>query len=272
MKMKSKSKQEPETLEQFLAKVEDFSTRIDSLAENVSKLKSVNNRILNEPSQTEREKHLSCQAEIISENKIVGRKLKKEIEEEKSKLSKQNQSGTEKTIKETQLQTTLKRFLAVWTEYNNVQVEIRDNSKKVLLRNMRIVDPNSSLTAEELEAKLDEGDVTVVSSFINETNQAKEDLKLLQGRHKEFVKLEKGILEIHEMFLDLHHLVETQGEVVDRIDLQVGQARDQVESGREQLSQARRSRSSARRKKFILAAILAGVALVVIIILLVSFL
>ena len=270
--MKSKSKQGPETLEQFLAKIEDFSRRIDSLAENVSKLKSVNNRILNEPSQTEREKHLSCQREIMSENKIVGRKLKKDIEEEKNKLSKQDHSGAEKTIKTTQLQTTSKRFLAVWTEYNNVQVEIRDSSKKALLRKMRIIDPNSSLKPEQLEAKLDEGDVTVLSSFIKESNQAKEELKLLQSRHNEFVKLEKGILEIHEMFLDLHHLVETQGEVVDRIDLQVGQARDQVERGRDQLGQARRSQKSARRKKFILAAILAGVALVVIIILLVSFL
>ena len=137
---------------------------------------------------------------------------------------------------------------------------------------MRIVDPNSSLTAEQLETKLDEGDVTVVSFIIKESNQAKEDLKLLQNRHKEFVKLEKGIFEIQEMFLDLHHMVETQGEMVDRIDLQVGLARDQAESGREQLGQARRSRSSARRKKFILAAILAGVALVVIVILLISFL
>ena len=160
----------------------------------------------------------------------------------------------------------------MWTEYNNVQVEIRDSSKKALLRKMRIIDPNNSLKPEELEAKLDEGDVTVLSSFIKESNQAKEELKLLQSRHNEFVKLEKGILEIHEMFLDLHHLVETQGEVVDRIDLQVGQARDQVERGRDQLGQARRSQKSARRKKFILAAILAGVALVVIIILLVSFL
>lgn len=270
--MKSKFKKEPDTLEQFLAKIEDFNTRIDVVAENVSKLKSVNNRILNEPSQTEREKHLSCQAEILSENKVVGRKLKKEIEEEKTKLSKESQSGTEKTIKTTQLQTASKRFLTVWTEYNNVQVEIRDNSKKALLRKMRIVDPDSSLTAEQLEMKLDDGDVTVVSSIIKESNQAKADLKLLQSRHNEFVKLEKGILEIHEMFLDLHHLVETQGEAVDRIDLQVGQARDQVEAGREQLSQARQSRKSARRRKFILAAILAGVALIVIIILLVSFL
>ena len=61
-------------------------------------------------------------------------------------------------------------------------------------------------------------------------------------------------------------------EMVDRIDLQVGQARDHVESGREQLRQAEASQKSARRKKFILAALLAGVAIIVIVILLFSFL
>lgn len=268
MKMKSKSKKEPGTLSQFLSKIEDFNSRIDSLAENVETLKSVNNRILGEPSQTERKKHLSSQAEVISNNKLIGRKLQKEIQEEKQILG--LVSGTEMTIRSTQLQTTSKRFLDVWIEYNNIQLEFREKNKKALLRNMRIVDPNSPLSAEELETKLDEGDVTVLSSILKESDQAKEDLKLLESRHSEFVRLEKGITEIHEMFIDLSNLVETQGEVLDRIDVQVEQARDHVESGREQLRQADNSKKSARRKKFILAAILGGVAVIVIVILLIT--
>ena len=72
------------------------------------------------------------------------------------------------------------------------------------------------------------------------------------------------------MFLDLANLVETQGEMVDRIEVHVGQARDNVESAREQLREADSSKRSARRKKFILAAILAGVAIIVIVILLIT--
>ena len=274
MKMKSKLKKETDTLEQFLSRVEDYSNRIDNLASNVESLKSVNNRILNEPSQTERKKHLSSQAEIVGTNKVQGRKLQKEMKEEKQKLAKLSGdlSGAENTIRNTQLQTITKRFLDVWTEYNTVQLEFREKNKKALLRNLRVVDPSSTISTEELEKRLDEGDVTVLSSILKESDQAKEDLKLLERRHSEFVKLEKGITEINEMFIDLSHLVESQGEVVDRIDLQVGQARDHVESGREQLRQAEASQKSARRKKFILAALLAGVAIIVIVILLFSFL
>jgi len=192
MKMKSKLKKETETLEQFLSRVEDYSNRVDSLATNVETLKSVNNRILNEPSQTERKKHLSSQAEIVSSNKVQGRRLQKEIKEEKQKLAKLSGdlTGAEKTIRKTQLQTISQRFLEVWTEYNTVQLEFRQKNKKALLRNMRVVDPGSTISEEELEKRLDEGDVTVLSSILKESDQAKEDLKLLERRHSEFVKLE----------------------------------------------------------------------------------
>eukprot|EP00091_Calanus_sinicus_P006000 TRINITY_DN16553_c0_g1_i1.p1 TRINITY_DN16553_c0_g1~~TRINITY_DN16553_c0_g1_i1.p1 ORF type:complete len:119 (-),score=38.62 TRINITY_DN16553_c0_g1_i1:74-430(-) len=97
--------------------------------------------------------------------------------------------------------------------------------------------------------------------------QAKEDLKMLENRHAEMVKLEKGITEIHEMFLDLSNMVNMQGEAVDRIEDRVGEAQMHVEEGRSQLREAEKKQKSARRKKFILAGIIAGVSLVVLLIL-----
>ena len=268
MKMKSKSKK-IETLEEFLDKIEELNNGIATVTENVNKLKAINQRILNEPSQVERQKQVSEQGTLIQDNKNVSRKLQKQIKEEKKRLASVpvNQRNNEHTIKDTQLQTASKRFLDVWTEYNDLQLEFREKNKKALLRNLRIVDPNSTLTVEEIEEKLDNGDVSVLPSILKETAQAKEDLKMIENRHAEIVKLEKGITEIHEMFLDLTHLVSEQGEMVDRIELHVGQAAAQVESGRDQLRQAERHKRSARRMKFILAAIMAGLALVAVILL-----
>ena len=53
--------------------------------------------------------------------------------------------------------------------------------------------------------------------------------------------------------------------MVFRIETHVTAAAQQVDSGREQLQQAEKHKKSARRMKFILAAILAGVAIVLII-------
>jgi len=268
MKMKSK-KSKDETLEDFLGRIEELNDGITAITENVNKLKTLNNRILNEPSQTERQKQVGEQGTIIQENKSLSRKLQKSLKEERKKLSStpEEYRSNEFTIKKTQLQTVSQRFLDIWTEYNNLQVEFRGKNKKALLRNLKIVDPTSSITVEEIEDKLDRGDVTVLSSIIKETSQAKEDLKMIENRHAEFVKLEKGITEIHEMFMDLSHMVLEQGEAIDRIETHVSAAAQQVESGRDQLQKAEKHKKSARRLKFILAAIGAGVAVILIILL-----
>ena len=129
------------------------------------------------------------------------------------------------------------------------------------------------------------GDFTVLSSIIKESQQAKEDLKRLEDRHLEMVKLEKGIMEVcflnyvnlwslknsnlqvHEMFLEISVLVESQGESVNRIEDSINHAAQNAEQGRQQLVEAEKKKKSARKLKFILAGIGAGVALVVLLLL-----
>ena len=273
--MKMKSSKTKETLEEFLSRVEEMNTGIANITENTDKLKAIQRKVLSEPSQQERQKLISTQNDLIHNNKVVGRKIQKQIKEEQqrlSKLARDESSLNDINIRNTQIQSLGKRFLDIWTEYNNSQIEFRENNKKALLRNIKITDPNSNITVEEIEEKLDAGDVTVLSSIIKESAQAKEDLKMLENRHAEMVKLEKGITEIHEMFLDLSNMVNLQGEAIDRIETRVGDAQMHVEEGREQLKQAKKKQKAARRKKFILAGIIAGVSLVVLLIIIFSLL
>jgi len=273
--MKMKSSKTKETLEDFLSRVEEMNTGIANITENTDKLKAIQKKILSEPSQQERQKLMSTQNDLIHDNKIVGRKIQKQIKDEQqklSRLSREESALNDINIRNTQIQSLGKRFLDIWTEYNNSQIEFREKNKKALLRNIKITDPNSNITVEEIEEKLDAGDVTVLSSIIKESAQAKEDLKMLENRHAEMLKLEKGITEIHEMFLDLSNMVNIQGEAVDRIETRVGDAQMNVEEGREQLKQAKKKQKAARRKKFILAGIIAGVSLVVLLILIFTFL
>jgi len=272
--MKMKSSKTKETLEDFLSRVEEMNTGIANITENTDKLKAIQKKVLSEPSQQERQKLISTQNDLIHDNKVVGRKIQKQIKEEQQKLSKlarEESALNDINIRNTQIQSLGKRFLDIWTEYNNSQIEFREKNKKALLRNIKITDPNSNITVEEIEEKLDAGDVTVLSSIIKESAQAKEDLKMLENRHAEMLKLEKGITEIHEMFLDLSNMVSIQGEAVDRIETRVGDAQMHVEEGREQLKQAKKKQKAARRKKFILAGIIAGVSLVVLLILIFTF-
>merc|ERR1712243_381943 len=176
--MKMKSSKTKETLEDFLSRVEEMNTGIANITENTDKLKAIQKKVLSEPSQQERQKLISTQNDLIHDNKVIGRKIQKQIKEEQQKLSKlaRDESNlNDINIRNTQIQSLGKRFLDIWTEYNNSQIEFRENIK--------ITDPNSNITVEEIEEKLDAGDVTVLSSIIKESAQAKEDLKMLENRH-----------------------------------------------------------------------------------------
>lgn len=61
------------------------------------------------------------------------------------------------------------------------------------------------------------------------TAKAKEALADVQARHKDILQLEKSIRELRDMFLEMAVLVEGQGEMVNRIEYNVANARDFVE-------------------------------------------
>jgi len=46
--------------------------------------------------------------------------------------------------------------------------------------------------------------------IITETQQARQSLKDIEARHNDIMKLETSIRELHEMFMDMAMLVESQ--------------------------------------------------------------
>ena len=53
---------------------------------------------------------------------------------------------------------------------------------------------------------------------VQETAAAKEQLKAIENRHADFLKLEASIREVHGMFIDINTLIQSQGEMVTRIE------------------------------------------------------
>ena len=49
-----------------------------------------------------------------------------------------------------------------------------------------------------------------VFQIITDTQQAKQSLKDIEARHNDIMKLEKSIKELHDMFMDMAMLVESQ--------------------------------------------------------------
>ena len=69
----------------------------------------------------------------------------------------------------------------------------------------------------------------------------------IQERHDAVQELERKLLELHQIFLDMSVLVEAQGEMLDNIENQVSKSVDYVHRGQVSLIQARKYQKSSRK-------------------------
>ncbi|GCB59909.1 hypothetical protein scyTo_0011019, partial [Scyliorhinus torazame] len=84
-------------------------------------------------------------------------------------------------------------------------------------------------TNEELEDMLESGNPAIFTSgIIMDSNITKQALNEIETRHHEIIKLENCIRELHDMFMDMAMLVESQGDVVNSIEQNVTNAEDYV--------------------------------------------
>jgi syntaxin 1A len=67
-----------------------------------------------------------------------------------------------------------------------------------------------------------------------------------------FMNLEKSITELHDMFIDIATLIESQGEMVNRIDAHVDSAVEYTTRATNDTKKALEYQSKARRKKIMM--------------------
>uniref|UniRef100_G1SYZ0 Syntaxin-1B n=1 Tax=Oryctolagus cuniculus TaxID=9986 RepID=G1SYZ0_RABIT len=138
----------------------------------------------------------------------------------------------------------------------------RDRCKDRIQRQLEIT--GRTTTNEELEDMLESGKLAIFTDDIKMDSQmTKQALNEIETRHNEIIKLETSIRELHDMFVDMAMLVESQGEMIDRIEYNVEHSVDYVERAVSDTKKAVKYQSKARRKKImiIICCVVLGVVL-----------
>ncbi|XP_072029085.1 syntaxin-like isoform X1 [Amphiura filiformis] len=240
-------------MEEFFEQVEEIRNNIDKIAQNVEEVKKKHSDILSAPQPDEKVKQEleEAMADIKKTANRVRGKLKvmeQSIEQEES--AKMNSADVR--IRKTQHSTLSRKFVEVMTDYNNTQTDYRERCKGRIQRQLEIT--GKSTTTEEVEEMLESGNPSIFTSgIIMDTQQAKQTLRDIEARHNDIIKLENSIRELHDMFMDMAMLVESQGEMIDRIEFNVEQSVDYVETAKMDTKKAVKYQSKARRKKIYIA-------------------
>ncbi|GCC18550.1 hypothetical protein chiPu_0020832 [Chiloscyllium punctatum] len=237
-------------MDEFFHQVEEIRGYIDQIAENVEEVKKKHSVILSAPNPEGKTKE-ELEELTLSIKRIANRvrnKLKI-IEQSIKTEDNENQSSVDLRIRKTQHSTLSRKFANVMTEYNEIQILFRERSKGRIQRQLEIT--GRTTTDDELEEMLESGNPSIFTSdIISDTQITRQALNEIESRHKDIIKLEASIRELHDMFVDMAMLVEQQGEMINNIETNVVNATEYIERAKEETKKAVRYQSKARRKIF----------------------
>ncbi|XP_070242441.1 syntaxin-2 isoform X6 [Bos mutus] len=197
-------------MDDFFHQVEEIRNSIAKIAQYVEEVKKNHSIILSAPNP---------EGKIKEELEDLNKEIKKTANKIRTKLKSIEQSfdqdeggnrtSVELRIRRTQHSVLSRKFVEVMTEYNEAQTLFRERSKGRIQRQLEIT--GKTTTDDELEEMLESGNPSIFTSdIISDSQITRQALNEIESRHKDIMKLETSIRELHEMFMDMAMFVETQ--------------------------------------------------------------
>ncbi|KAH8854282.1 Syntaxin-1A isoform 1 [Schistosoma japonicum] len=194
----------------FFSQVEEIRNLIERVQSLVDDVKNKHSDILSSPNQDEATK--AQLEDAMAEIKTIAHKVRAKLKQMEMNIEydeNSDRTSADLRIRKTQYSTISRNFIEVMTDYNKAQVAFRDACKNRIKRQMEIAE--RKISNEELEDMLESGNPAIFTQEImTDTQQAKQSLADIEARHQDIMKLEKSIKELHDMFMDMAMLVESQ--------------------------------------------------------------
>ncbi|KAK9155827.1 hypothetical protein Sjap_003307 [Stephania japonica] len=157
-----------------------------------------------------------------------------------------------------------KKFKERLADFQVLRQNIQDEYREIVER--RIFTVTGTKPDDEMVDRLIEtgNGEEIFQKAIQETGrgQVLDTLKEIQERHDAVKEIEKKLLDLHQIFLDMAVLVEAQGDLLDNIEVQVTNAVDHVHSGNDALRTAKSLQRKSRKCMMIAITILLIIAII----------
>lgn len=201
---------------------------------------------------------------LLDSSNLTAADVRNRLKEMDKQNKKAQKLGPAQTRIRTNMHGTLTRkFMDIMAEYQEVQSRYKNKFREKLERQFAIVNPDA--TKEEIAEAVESGDTELFAQKIvpERHAQAKAALAYIENRHKDIIRLEQSIHELHQLFVDMAVLVETQGELIDQIEYNVNQSVAYTEKAVVELQSANKLQKKSRKKMCILICILVVLLLVI---------
>ncbi|XP_054424943.1 syntaxin-11 [Pteronotus mesoamericanus] len=223
-------------LESLYRDIQDLQSENQQLSADVKRLGKQNARFLTSMrrlSSIKRDTN-SIAKDIKTRGENIHRKLRamKALSEEAEAQHGPNSAVAR--ISHAQYSALTRNFQRAMYEYNQAEMKQRDNCKIRIQRQLEIM--GKDVSGEQIEDMFEQGKWDVFSeNLLADVKGARAALNEIESRHRELLRLESRIRDVHELFLQMAVLVEEQADTLNVIELNVkktvdytGQAKAQV--------------------------------------------
>lgn len=260
----TQQQQQPEQnpLDDFFANADDIQKNIQQVEANIQEMERIQSSIISNIIP-EKQQQFSTQLEELIDNTnamVTRSKQMLDAMEESNKKAEKDGVSTMSRIRENQHRQLSRDFVDTIRKFQNVQNTYRDKFKDRIRREVKIVNPDA--TEDEVEAAVDSGGTQVFADGILSEKHSEAALAytMIQEQHRDIIRIEQSLAELHSLFVDMAALVDMQGEVLNNIEKNVSKAVSYTEQGVKELQKASKYQKKARKKMCILIILILIVA------------
>ena len=256
--------------------MDDFQSQISEAQSAIKYIELQNDQLIQLKSQVEKATGKEQESEVSSNiNKIISNvqakqssmkgiidSLEQMIKEE------QDEDNAETRMKKNLFDSMIKNYQDICIKFQKLETDVKNIMQT---KNIRAAENILGRGLSDNEKTQVINDPKFVEQIYGDKLKGGAHVKLqnavadLEERHKDIKNLEKSILQVHNLIIDLSKLVQLQGEMIDNIDVNIQKAKNYVQKGEKNLNKAKENMKKARKKKCIILIIAIVILLIVVI-------
>ncbi|KAI8882277.1 t-SNARE, partial [Backusella circina FSU 941] len=253
------------TTDQFFQEVEQVKDINKRITDNITRIEELHSTALLNTNEEQIDENQHKLEKIVNQTTKLNNECKNKIKAIELSNARMPANSGDLPMRKTQHAALKKKFIETIQRYQDIERTYQQKYRQRVERQIRIVQPNA--TPDEIERVLDSDEAPQVfaQSLMqsNRSGQARAVLSEVQSRHDDIKKIEKTILELHQLFVDMQMMVEQQAETLAQIEQHAEHTVIDLEQGNKDIDRAIVSAKSTRAKKWCCFAITIILAVVI---------
>eukprot|EP01117_Protostelium_nocturnum_P017219 TRINITY_DN6981_c0_g1_i1.p1 TRINITY_DN6981_c0_g1~~TRINITY_DN6981_c0_g1_i1.p1 ORF type:complete len:283 (-),score=93.82 TRINITY_DN6981_c0_g1_i1:84-932(-) len=253
---KKASKRESTTdfVEDFYQEIASIRTKLNQINANSREIQSLSQESILPSDAENKDESEGKLGRLCQDSNVLASEVQnflKETLEENKRMEKKDRDPSELKIRKNAYSNLLGKFMEEMKFFQEVQVECKNRYRNRLERQYRTV--GVEITPEELDEAIKDSRSSVFRhEGMKFHSEAKKSLAYVENKHLEILELEESIAELHQMFMDLVLLIESQGEIIEQIGENVEKSVKDTQEGVNQVRKANNLQKTPERNPPIL--------------------